>query len=200
MKRALAIALAAGALAVPSAASAATTIGVEDDFYDPKVASSDLTSGPTFDWAWDGASGTTLDEHNVVSDDDLFTSGDATTHDSFSVSASAGTFQYHCTVHDLKGMTGTVAVNPLVTDITSKSFKVTWGNDGTTTGNKFDVKYRKGSGKFKSWLKKTKKTSAKFGKKKKPVKVKPGTTYEIEVRSIKGKHKSGYSPPLPVQT
>jgi plastocyanin len=201
LKRILAIAIAVAAtLAVPATASAATTISVLDDRYSPQVAGEELAAGPTFDWKWDGASGTTLDRHDVVSDNGLFSSGDPVTSGSFSVNASAGTFPYHCTVHDLEGMVGTVSVTPVITDITSKSFRVTWGNDGTTTGNKFDVKYRKGSGKFKSWLKKTNKTSRVFGKKKKPIKVKPGQSYDIEVRSTKGKHKSGYSPPLPAQT
>jgi plastocyanin len=195
LKRVLAIAIAAGAFALPATASATTEIGAIDDKFVPEVAGQELAAEPTFHWQWN-----TLNRHNVVSDNDLFSSGDAVTSRSFSVNASAGTFPYHCTLHDLEGMVGTVSVTPVVTDITSKSFRVTWGNDATTTGNKFDVKYRKGSGKFKSWLKKTKKTSGKFGKKKKPTKVKPGRTYQIEVRSLKGSHKSGFSPPLDVQT
>jgi plastocyanin len=204
LKRALAIGIVAGALALPASASAAITIGVTDDRYVPQVTGAEVGAGPTFAWNWIGLHGepTTLDEHNVVSDDALFTSGEAgQTSGSFAVSASAGTFPYHCTFHDLQGMVGTVAVTPVVTDLTSKSFRVTWGNDGTTTGNRFDVKYRvDGKKKFKPWLKKTKKSSRVFGKKKNPVKVKPGHDYEIEVRSLRKKHKSGYSPPLPVTT
>jgi plastocyanin len=195
LKRALAIAIAAGALAVPASASATTQIEAIDDRFDPQVAGQELAAGPTFHWKWN-----TLNNHNVVSDNALFSSGDPATKGNFSVNASAGTFPYHCTVHDLEGMVGTVSVTPVVTDIKAKSFRVTWGNDETTTGSKFDVKYRKGSGKFKKWLKDTKKTSRVFGKKKKPIKVKPGQSYEIQVRSKSGKHKSGYSPPLPVQT
>src|SRR5262249_34488860 len=135
---------------------------------------------------------------DVASDNGLFDSGNPTHSGSFSVSASAGTFPYHCTVHELQGMVGTVAVAPVVSSLKSKSFKVTWANNGTKTGNKFDVKYKVGS-KSKTWLKETTKNSATFGKKKKPIKVKSGQHISIQVRSIQGKkNKSGYSPPLVV--
>ncbi len=198
MKRILATAIAVtAALAVPAAASASTSIGVEDDFFTPQAAPQQtVAAGTTFTWNWDNG-GPTLDEHDVASDNGLFDSGSPTHSGSYSLSASAGTFKYHCTVHELQGMVGTVSVAPTVSSLSSKSFKVTWANSGTKTGNKYGVKYKLGS-KSKTWLKKTKKSSATFGKKKKPVKVKPGQHISIQVRSRKGKKKSGYSPALAV--
>jgi plastocyanin len=202
LKRVLVITIAAGALAVPATASAATTIGVGDNFFDPKTAPAvDLGPASSFSWTWGPP--TSLNEHNVVSNQDLFDSGKVATSGSFAVSASAGTFAYHCVVHELEGMNGTVAVKPTAESITKKSFKVIWASATSDTGNKFDVKYSVDGKKTKTWLSDTNKTSAKFGKKKKPVKVKPGHDYTITVRSKKGssaQHTSGFSPPLIVGT
>jgi len=200
LKRVIAIAIAAGVLAVPATASAATTIGVGDNFFDPKTPSAvDLGPASSFSWAWGPP--TSLNEHNVVSNQDLFDSGKAATSGSLAVSASAGTFTYHCVVHELEGMNGTVAVKPIAQSVKSKSFKAVWASGSTTTGNKYDVQYSVDGKKLKTWFSNTDKTSAKFGKKKKPIKVKPGHDYQIQVRSKKGassQHASGFSPPLTV--
>jgi plastocyanin len=197
LKRILALAIGVvTVLTVPSTASAATSIGVFDDFFTPVQAPQQTVGDSTVTWNWDSGA-PTLDEHDVASDNGLFDSGSPTHTGSFSVSASAGTFPYHCTVHELQGMEGTVSVAPIASNVKSKSFKVTWASNGTNTGNKFDVKYKVGS-KSKTWLKETKKKSATFGKKKKPIKVKSGQHISVQVRSRKGKHKSGYSPPVAV--
>jgi hypothetical protein len=73
-----------------------------------------------------------------------------------------------------------------------------WADAQTTTGNRYDVRYRTGK-KWKTWLKKTKKASGKFGKRKKPVKVNQGRTYEFQARSRQGSSKSGWSPSLVVE-
>ncbi len=200
MKRRLTIGILAVAVAAvfPTGALASETITIEPtpgaNAYAPASATVDL--GDTFTWQWgpDGKGAT--DSHNVIQNASLFTSGlPVESQPPYTLTASAGSYHYLCAVH--LGMEGDVAVRPALAgaDTGSGPIAVSWATSSTTTGNRFDVRYRTGK-KWKTWQKKTQKKAGKFGKKKKPAKVKKGRTYEFQARSRQGKHKSAWSPTL----
>jgi plastocyanin len=196
MKRYWTLCIAAGmaaALAAPAVSQAQTTITLEDtNTFNPPSATLDLGAG-SFDWEWGAGGVGTLDLHNVVQDDGLFSSGDAVRNepDGFSVTASAGAYPYYCVIH--LGMEGDVSVRPVSGTATKKGARVTWATDTTTTGNRYDVRYKDGK-KWKPWRKKTSKLSATFGRKGKPVKLKKRV--KLQARSRAGKSRSDWSPTL----
>ena len=185
-------------LAVPAGASASVTITLGDDNrYAPETAALDLGDG-SFDWQWGPGGAGTVELHNVVQDDALFSSGEAqrVRPGGFSVTASAGTYPYFCQLHF--GMEGVVSVRPVLaaTDAGHGPIRVSWAAPDTTTGSKYDVRYRSGK-KWKPWLEGTKKLSGTFGKRK--PKVKTGRSYRFEARSRLGrKHRSDWSQELVV--
>jgi len=188
--------------ALPAIAPASVTITVEpvpgDDVYTPSSATLDLGDG-SFDWLWGPNGDGAADVHNVLQNDALFASGEpVTSQPPFSVTASAGSYRYFCVVH--LGMTGDVNVRPTLgaSDTGKGPIALSWASASTTTGNKFDVRYSTG-GKWKPWLKKSKKLAGKFGKRRKPAKVKKGRTYEFQARSRQGSDRSDWSPPLVVE-
>jgi plastocyanin len=204
MKRYLTLCIAAGlaaALAAPAVSYAQTTITLENtNSFNPPSATLDLGAG-SFDWEWGPGGVGTLDIHNVVQDDGLFTSGDPVRSDPdrFSVTASAGSFPYFCVVHI--GMEGEVSVRPVagVTAAgggTSGGTRVAWADATTTTGNRYDVRYKAGK-KWKLWKKKTSKLSGSFGRNGKPVKLK--RRVKLQARSRAGKSRSDWSPTLVLQ-
>jgi plastocyanin len=204
MKRYLTLCIAAGlaaALAAPAVSHAQSTITLQDDnTFNPPSATLDLGAG-TFDWEWGPGGVGTLDLHNVVQDDGLFSSGDAVKSDpdGFSVTASAGAYPYYCDIHI--GMEGDVNVRPVLgpSDRGQGPIAVTWATAATTTGNSYDVRFRSGK-KWEKWKSDTSKLAGTFGKKKKPVKVKSGRSYRFQVRSRSGKKsRSGWSPELVVE-
>jgi plastocyanin len=191
--------LAAVLLAVPAVASASVTITLgNDNRYAPESAALDLGDG-SFDWVWGPGGAGTVELHNVVQDDALFTSGEpqSSRAGGYSLTASAGTYPYFCVLH--LGMEGVVSVRPVLaaTDTGQGPIRLSWATASTTTGSKYDVRYRSGK-KWKPWLEGTKKLSGAFGKRK--PKVKAGRSYRFEVRSQSGKkHRSDWSPELVVQ-
>ena len=202
MKRHLIACIAAGlaVVAVPASASASVTITLtNDNTYSPSSAGLDLGDG-SFDWQWGPGGAGLLDLHNVVSDDELFNSGApvASRPGGYSVTASSGTYPYFCILH--VGMEGVVSVTPVLgpTDPGGGPIYVSWASPDTTTGDRYDVRYRAGK-KWKKWKKDTGKLSGVFGKKRKPVKVKSGKTYRFQARSRAGKNRSDWSPKLVVQ-
>jgi plastocyanin len=103
MRRGALTLFAAGALAFPGAASAAT-VPVNVQFAEFGPAQVDLLPGETVEW-------TNVSErrHTVNADDESFASGDLFGGDKFTRRFDAvGAYPYHCTVHD--GMTGEVDV------------------------------------------------------------------------------------------
>lgn len=189
-------------LAMPGTALASVTITVEpvpgDDVYTPSSATLDLGDG-SFDWQWGPNGDGAADVHNVLQNDALFASGEpVATRAPFSVAASAGSYPYFCIIH--LGMDGDVNVRPVLgaSDSGKGPIAVSWATSSTTTGNKYDVRYSTG-GKWKTWLKKSKKRAGKFGKRKKPAKVKKGRTYEFQARSRQGSARSDWSPSLVVE-
>jgi plastocyanin len=205
LKRPLITLIAVGALAYASVASAAATqILVADNSFAPRTPPvRNLATGSSFHWQ--RASGSTA-PHNVHQDFKLFNSGAATYGPiNFSVSASAGTYHYYCTLHGSPGggMDGVVRVRPVFAAAPDGApFTVSWALPGTTTGNQFDVRFRIGtSGTWKLWGNDVSVRSGVFGQNGRPVQVMPGLTYQFQVRSQKiPSQPSGWSPTLTVNT
>jgi plastocyanin len=190
----------AAALAAPSVASASTTITIQDtNSYNPASATLDLGDG-SFDWEWGPGGAGTVEPHNVVQDDGLFSSGEPVSADpdGYSVTASAGGYPYFCQVHF--GMEGDVKVRPVLgpSDTGRGPIPVMWATPTTPTGDSYDVRFRTG-GKWKKWKSDTSRPAGTFGKKKRPVKVKSGRSYRFQARSRSGKKtRSEWSPELVV--
>ena len=206
MKRPLLMVIGVGALAYASVASAAATqIQIKDNFFAPRTPPTrNLATGASFHWQ--RAPGSTL-PHNVRQNLNLFNSGAATSGPiNFSVSASAGTYHYYCTVHGAAsggGMDGVVRVRPIFAAAPDGApFTVRWALTGTTTGNQFDVHYRVGtSGTWKIWRNDTTARAGVLGQNGQPVQVLPGRTYQFRARSQKTPTQpSGWSPILTVNT
>ena len=124
----------------------------------------------------------------------LFDSGAAAPNVDFTRRFSAGTFAYHCRKHGAQGMRGTVRVAPqVVTAPRRPGVHGQVGGAGTHTGTSFDVKYRVGSGAWKTWRNNTRANSMVFGKGG-PVAVARGKSYSFQVRSGSGAGESGFSP------
>jgi plastocyanin len=184
----------AAAFAAPAPASASVSITIQDDnTFNPRNATQDLGAG-SFDWEWGPGGVGTIEEHNVVQDDELFSSGEPVLSrpSGFSVTASAGTYPYYCEIH--VGMLGEVSVRPLAADATSGGgVRVTWADASTTTGTRYDVRYRAGK-KWKPWKKKTSRVAGTFGRNGKPVKLRKKA--KLQARSRAGSARSDWSPTL----
>jgi plastocyanin len=139
--------------------------------------------------------------HNVRQDRRLFYSGAATTGSiDFTVKFSAGTFHYYCVFHGFPtgGMDGNVRV-PVRTRAAPDGppFTVQWAARGTQSGNRFDVQFRVGSGKWRVWRRSSTARRAVFGRNAKPVRVRAGRKYSFRARSRQGTNVnrvSGWSP------
>ena len=206
--------LAAGVLAVAlvipgTAPGALVNITVDDDFYDPQNATFDFPATPDARWDWDGIGpSNTVREHTVTQDKGLFKSGAPTNTGSFEVSASSGTYPYHCAVHG-SAMTGTLNILVTSSEQDLDSLRLHWATPTTTTGNRFDVRYRIDSGPgeepWKTWLKQTRKKSKVFGNDNRPTSFDlTRGDYEFSARSVKVKRnkrpkRSRFSPPLLVE-
>lgn len=201
MRRYLLIGATVGLLAVPALAfgRATTTVKVQNNFFSPQTASKTVGDG-AITWQWQPGAFS----HNVRQDVKLFYSGQPTNAPhSFMVIPSAGSFHYYCEVHRASGMVGKLKIKPLIFDEKATSFGVRWSTGSDDTGGKFDVRYRVDGRKWKKWKNDVTKSKAIFGKKKKPVRVRAGHTYDIKVRSEKKnkpKKHSDWSPAASVQT
>lgn len=135
------------------------------------------------------------DAHSATQNAGIFDSGAARSNLNFTRTFSAGTFAYHCREHGDRGMTGTVRVAPQVlTAPRGLPFTVRWATSRSNTGNRFDVQYRVGSGRWRTWANNTSARSRVFGARNAPVRVRRGTTYSFKVRSGQGAANSGFSP------
>jgi plastocyanin len=135
-------------------------------------------------------------DHNVHGERNLFFSGAPTTGKiDFRVPFSAGSFSYRCDLHAGIGMTGFVRVPPTVAAApTGLNFTVRWANGITRTGGKYDIAYKIGTGKWRTWKKNTTAKWSVFGKKHKPVTVVNGKKYSFRARSQNKKGASHWSP------
>jgi plastocyanin len=188
------------ATSAPASASASVTITLQDDnSFNPRSATLDLGAG-SFDWQWGPGGAGTIDRHDVLQDVGLFDSGQAvsTNPAGFSVTASAGSYPYFCSIH--LGMDGDVNVRPVLgsTDTGNGPIPVAWGTADATAGDSYDVRFRAAK-KWRKWRRDTARLSGVFGKRRKPVKVKGGRRYKFQARSREGKDRSEWSPTLVVE-
>jgi plastocyanin len=200
--------LAAAALIAPTLAIGApptSQVTVKDDSFSPRQPAV-LKFGGKFTWV---RAANSVGDHNVHQAAGLFRSGKPTATSftpahPYSISPSAGSYVYFCDAHRSLNMVGTIKVRPIVQTgtLTSTGFRVRWASAGAKqTGSRFDVRYQVGSGPWKVWRNDTSAANGAFGAANKPVRVMPGRTYRIEVRSEKqqvSKH-SDWSPPLVVK-
>jgi plastocyanin len=212
MRRYLLIAITVAALALPALAfggqAATTTVTVEaggGNQFGPANVSTTVGAG-NIHWQWD-TNGHTFAVHNVRQDDKLFYSGQVTTSKpaGFTVAPSAGSFHYYCEAHGTPqgGMVGVIKVKPQIINQTASSFGVVWSQGSNQTGNAFDVRYRVDGGKWTTWKNHTAAAKAAFGANGSPVTVRPGHTYDVQVRSEKSSDltkRSDWSPLARVRT
>jgi plastocyanin len=209
-RRRLMIGVIAAMLALPALAlgRATTTVTVEAggvNAYAPRTVTKTVGTGAVH-WRW-GTDGTTFAVHNVREDKKLFYSGRLTTSDpnGFAVVPSAGGFHYYCEIHGTRsgGMAGNVKVRPAIFNPKARSFGVRWSTGSNDTGNAFDIRYRVDGGKWKLWRNDVKTAQATFGANAKPIRVRPGHTYDVQARSEKAsnpKKRSKWSPRARVST
>jgi plastocyanin len=192
----LIISTAAALLAMPVVAGAAPReIEVGDDFFAPqRPPAREVQPGASFTWS---SGGGTFRRHNVRQDDKLFFSGNATRSLDFSIRASAGSFHYYCDLHRFTGMTGVVKVRPgIIPTSRPGQVLVRWATADTTTGSRFDVRYRVDNRRWKTWKNHTAKTQGRFGRNDNPVNYTGRHTYKVKVRSERRNvsKRSGFSP------
>jgi len=188
----LAAAVVAAGLLASGPVSAVTTdvIASDDKVFLP--GSVNAAVGGSVHWNANG-----IDDHSATADDLVFDSGPARVNLNFTRKFSAGTFPYHCRKHGPDGMRGVVRVPPQVVSAPAGlAFTVKWAAAGTNTGTSFDVKYRVGSGPWKTWVNNTSARSKVFGKGG-PVAVARGKSYSFQVRSGSGARESLFSPVTP---
>ncbi len=173
---------------------------VKDNRFKPDVAKQPVNDGSTF-FSW---ADSVEREHNVRHDSKLFYSGDPTDDPStaYSFTISAGTWHYFCEVHGSRrgGMDGVVRVKPSSSQALSGEIRIDWGN-GTSTGDRWDVRFRVGKRDFRTWHSNTTLSYDIFGTNDVPVDVKPGKTYTFQARSELSSdptRRSGWSPKLVV--
>lgn len=188
----LAAVLALGAPFVGAPASAAgREIVVEDNVFTPRRIK--VSVGALVTWRGDGGSA----GHNVRQDRKIFYSGEPH-NESFAYERrfSSGSFHYYCEIHGFPsgGMDGVVKVPVRVVKTSATTLKVAWATSSTNTGSRFDVDYRIGSGKWKSWKRGVSKLAASFGVTARPVAVRPGVRYSFRARSLRAGRSSGWSP------
>jgi plastocyanin len=186
-KLALVVALVLSLAPVPLQA-ATKGVKVRDSFFNPKTVA--VRVGDFVRWT----SATDSSEvHNVHGEKNLFLSGSPKTDIDFKKRFSAGSFSYRCDVHI--SMTGFVRVPPTVAGApTGLNFTVRWATALTRTGGKYDVAYKIGTGKWRTWKTNTIEKWSVFGKKHKPVTVVNGKKYSFRARSQNKKGASHWSP------
>jgi plastocyanin len=198
--------LVALAVAGPAAASSKQTVLVQDNEFAPRTVRGSV--GPSeVAWVWDGPlpgpGDATNEDHNVVQNRRLFSSGAAVTDDAFSRIPSAGTFPYFCEVHRFTdGMTGRLRIMPSRRPAPAgPPFRVVWATPDSNTGDEFDVRFKVGGGAWRTWRNDTSRLSGVFGRNDNPVEVRPDSVYRFQARSQQNpERRSGWSPILTVST
>jgi len=174
----------------PGLAATTAEVGVDDYVFEP--ATERIAVGGAVHWLTDPGS---LSEHNVRENGGIFRSGDPTLAVDYTVTFSAGTFNYFCEPHLGQGMVGKVKVPATVVAApTGAPFTVRWATSASDSGETFDVSYRVAGGAWKTWKGATSARKAVFGRDGKPVRVRSGTTYAFKVRSRGAGAVSAWSP------
>jgi plastocyanin len=180
--------------ALAHAQGSVTEIATGDDFFEPEDVASDV-GVESYHWQWGPPA--TGSEHNVSQESRLFSSGNTEPTGDFTVTPSAGTFLYVCDAHGtisgdkVIGMGGKIAVRPTATPQGKKTL-ITWATETTDTGNRYDVRQKTGSRKPEVVEQQTKAIEGAF-------RLKPGTKYRFDVRSLQGKAASDWSPKLTIK-
>lgn len=200
--------LAGGALALSAAGSALaglpapTQVTVEpapgENRYDPSRVELEIRGDAppsVVEWRWGpGGSGSEA-PHDVDHRGGLFRTNLRKTG-TFARTFSAGTFRYFCSIH--AEMTGVVAAEPVheVAD-GARLFRVHWASTESNTGDVYDVRYRVGERRWRTWKTDTRQTSAMFGRRGRPESVRCGRRYSFQARSQKAgkpRRRSAWSP------
>lgn len=182
------------AVLVPGPAAAGTmNVEIVDSEFRPDIIGNRV--GDTVRWFNDG---TTLFNHNVREDGELFRSGEPTSGlIDFPVVFSAGTFHYYCEIHgnESGGMDGLVRIPVRISAAPDGlKFTVRWATEASETGNVYDVQFRVGSGDWRSWKRDTSRNKGVFGENGNPVRVRDGVLYRFRARSQEGSAVSRWSP------
>jgi plastocyanin len=199
------------ALAAVGAASAGGPVQIVveaggNDRFAPDRATIELNTGQ-FHFVWGPGGSGTNNFHNVRQDDRLFRSGDPKTNDDFGVGPSAGSYHFFCEVHGSRsgGMDGVIRVRPALDGAPAgRPFTVIWASSSNDqSGDAFDVRYKRGDGKWKTWKNDTEKFQAVFGRNDRPERVRSDAVYRFQARSEKASNpsrRSDWSPKLTVST
>ncbi len=176
----------------PAPLGAATKgVKVKDNLFKP--ANVGVRVGDSVRWT---ASADSFDIHNVREGRKLFYSGPLQSNIDFKTRFSAGSFRYYCELHvSTDNMRGIVNVPPTVSSAPQGlPFTVRWATAKTKTGGKYDVEFRVGTKRWRTWKKNATTGSGVFGKRKKPVAVVNGKKYSFRARSQNKNGASGWSP------
>ena len=190
--RRLAVVLAALLCLAPVPLAAATKgVKVADGRFKP--GNVDVRVGDSVRWT---ATAGSFDTHNVREASKLFYSGPVENNIDFKARFSSGTFRYYCEVHVASGMRGVVNVPAIVTGAPrGLPFTVRWATARSKTGGKYDVQFRVGTKRWRTWKTNATTGSGVFGKSRKPVAVVNGKKYSFRARSQNKKGASRWSPP-----
>ena len=176
----------------PAPLGAATKgIKVKDNLFTPSTVG--VKVGDSVRWT---RAADSFGTHNVHGESNLFLSGPVTTGSiDLKVRFSAGSFFYRCDLHGASNMEGFVRVPPTVAAAPSgPPFTVRWATGTTKTGGKYNVQYRVGTKRWRTWKANVTTGSGVFGKGKKPVAVANGKKYSFRARSKNKKGRSHWSP------
>jgi plastocyanin len=194
MSRRVAVILVGLSLLVAAPAGGGTAeIAIHDNYFSPDARR--VVVGGSVRWLRAGDSN---GYHNVREDGWMFESGDPTGDPiDYTVVFSAGTFHFFCETHGgpLGGMDGFVRVPVSVSrPPTGLPFTVRWATAVSETGTAYDVQFRVGAGRWRTWKRDATNNKGAFGKAAKPVRVRDGFRYSFRARSQDGPNESGWSP------
>jgi plastocyanin len=178
---ALVLPLVAGAAAPATLAASGANVSVADMAFSPGHVTVGL--GESVTWTFKDAIA-----HRPISDDGFFDTGAASGGATRSVRfPSAGGFPYHCMIHPM--MVGKVTVPMAATGSVSDGWKLRWLAGTNPKGRSYDVQVRrKGTSAWTSFRKGTTTGTGRFD---------PGKgTWQARARTLKGSHKSRWSPVL----
>jgi dipeptidyl aminopeptidase/acylaminoacyl peptidase len=164
---------------------------VEDNVFQPDV----VRAGVGGRIRWERSEGA-LNSHNIREDGQIFRSGDPTTDPiDFQKIFSAGTFHYYCEFHGAGVMDGEVRV-PVAIRAGPRAlpFTVKWASSATETGSLFDVMFRVGAGRWRTWRTNTATLEGVFGANGRPVRLVDGRKYSFRARSQQSGAQSRWSP------
>ena len=178
-------------LAPAPLAAATKGVKVADSDFKPRTVA--VRVGDSVRWT---APGNLINAHNVREVSKLFYSGPPEYDIDFKARLSAGTFRYYCELHvSTDRMRGVVNVPPTVGGApTGLPFTVRWATGKTKTGGKYDVQFRIGNKRWRTWRTNATTGAGVFGKGRKPVAVVNGKKYSFRARSANKKGASHWSP------